>query len=116
MLAWVHQALAGEREFVFALFGDDKAAAVEDVRHSSSGRDCGITQIVMVLPLCVIPDLRLLMSCLIVVNGMLSVLLRVILSIYLGGSLSDDSMSSTALLDRIFESICRPLKVRIEQV
>ena len=26
MLAWVHQALAGEREFVVALFGDDKAA------------------------------------------------------------------------------------------
>ena len=38
MLAWVHQALAGEREFVFSLFGDDKAATVEDAKHSSSGR------------------------------------------------------------------------------
>ena len=36
MLAWVHQALAGEREFVVALFGDDKAATSEGSGHSPS--------------------------------------------------------------------------------
>ena len=29
---------------------------------------------------------------------------------------NSDSLSTAALLDRVFESICRPLKVRIEQV
>jgi hypothetical protein len=69
MLAWVHQALAGEKEFVVALFGSDEAA-----KALGSGRSTS-------------PDAS-----------------------------KEDVMSSTALLDKIFESICRPLKVRIEQV
>lgn len=64
MLAWVHQALAGEKEFAVALFGSDEAASA-----LGSGR-----------------------------------------------SSKEDVMNSSMLLDRIFDSICRPLKVRIEQV
>lgn len=64
MLAWVHQALASEREFVMALFGDDVMKVDED-------------------------------------GEMVSQL---------------ELLNSGGLMDRIFESICRPLKVRIEQV
>eukprot|EP00878_Enallax_costatus_P013888 GHUV01014523.1.p1 GENE.GHUV01014523.1~~GHUV01014523.1.p1 ORF type:complete len:522 (+),score=161.40 GHUV01014523.1:61-1626(+) len=71
MLAWVHQALCGEREFVVALFGD-----------SSSSRDAATNEA----------------------------------GTRRGTSDDQVTMSSTVLLDRIFESICRPLKVRIEQV
>eukprot|EP00798_Chlamydomonas_sp_ICE-L_P018575 gene18575-25084_t len=66
MMAWVHQSLAGEREFVVALFGDDD-------RSTSNG---GASD----------------------------------------DDLTNDGMSASGLLDRVFESICRPLRVRIEQV
>ncbi|KAF8056126.1 COG6 [Scenedesmus sp. PABB004] len=62
MLAWVHQALCGEREFVVALFG------------GGDGDEPGAAA---------------------------------------GGG---DALGPAALLDKIFESLCRPLKVRIEQV
>lgn len=39
MLAWVHQALAGEREFVVALFGNDNVSMSETAGHLGSGRD-----------------------------------------------------------------------------
>uniref|UniRef100_A0A7S0RHC7 Conserved oligomeric Golgi complex subunit 6 n=1 Tax=Chlamydomonas leiostraca TaxID=1034604 RepID=A0A7S0RHC7_9CHLO len=73
MLAWVHQSLAGEREFVVALFGDDRAdgACGGGEADEQDGPDT--------------------------VNN-------------------PDALNTHALLDRIFESICRPLKVRIEQV
>ncbi|EFJ50082.1 component of oligomeric golgi complex 6 [Volvox carteri f. nagariensis] len=68
MLAWVHQALASEREFVVALFGEEAnsaEAASEQMMETLSG---------------------------------------------------SDSLHTPALLDRIFDSICRPLKLRVEQV
>ncbi|GLC43979.1 hypothetical protein PLESTB_000216400 [Pleodorina starrii] len=68
MLAWVHQALASEREFVVALFGEETSsaeAASEQMMETLSG---------------------------------------------------SDSLHTPALLDRIFDSICRPLKLRVEQV
>ena len=69
MLAWVHQALAGEKEFVIALFGSDEAAAALGSGQSSEQEVS-----------------------------------------------KEHVLSSFMVLDRIFESICRPLKVRIEQV
>ncbi|GIL61283.1 hypothetical protein Vafri_15679 [Volvox africanus] len=68
MLAWVHQALASEREFVVALFGEEAnsaEAATEQMMETLSG---------------------------------------------------SDSLHTPALLDRIFDSICRPLKLRVEQM
>ncbi|PNW74161.1 hypothetical protein CHLRE_13g587750v5 [Chlamydomonas reinhardtii] len=68
MLAWVHQALASEREFVVALFGEEASspeAASEQMADTLSG---------------------------------------------------SDALHTPALLDRIFDSICRPLKLRVEQV
>ncbi|KAG2497264.1 hypothetical protein HYH03_004848 [Edaphochlamys debaryana] len=68
MLAWVHQALASEREFVVALFGEEAAspeAATEQMNDTLSG---------------------------------------------------SDALHTPALLDRVFDSICRPLKLRVEQV
>mmetsp|Transcript_20960 Transcript_20960/g.45865 ORF Transcript_20960/g.45865 Transcript_20960/m.45865 type:complete len:707 (+) Transcript_20960:171-2291(+) len=77
MLAWVHQALAGEREFVVALFGDEpKEREALPTRMSSSGGGAADA----------------------------------------ADNLGGDGLGCAALLDRIFESICRPLKVRIEQV
>lgn len=85
MLAWVHQALAGEHEFVVALFGGDKAAGGAlsggGEQSGAAGRGPGSRTIAEEV-----------------------------------SDDSDDAMSSAALLDRIFESICRPLRVRIEQV
>ncbi|GFR52692.1 hypothetical protein Agub_g15319 [Astrephomene gubernaculifera] len=89
MLAWVHQALASEREFVVALFGEedpDSAASSPPTHHhhhhhhDSSSSEAG---------------------------G--------------GGSAAHpshppDSLHTAALLDRIFDSICRPLRLRVEQV
>ncbi|KXZ42797.1 hypothetical protein GPECTOR_117g362 [Gonium pectorale] len=68
MLAWVHQALASEREFVVALFGEEASspeAASEQVQDTLAG---------------------------------------------------SDALHTPALLDRIFDSICRPLRLRVEQV
>lgn len=80
MLAWVHQALASEREFITALFGDEaltQQAAHQPLSPSATGFSAA------------------------------------------GDSLhgaSSEALSCALLLDRIFESICRPMKVRIEQV
>ncbi|CAL8463754.1 g3288 [Coccomyxa elongata] len=78
MLAWVHQALASERELLVSLFGADDgvASAVPDQARSGSGR----------LPEVASPRAA-------------------------GGS---EPPKTSALLDQVFESICRPLKVRIE--
>ena len=59
MLAWVHQALASERELLLSLFGEPDADAMGDT-----------------------------------------------------GGASGDMPSIARLLDRVFESICKPLKVR----
>ena len=59
MLAWVHQALASERELLISLFGQD------DQNHTAEGRSDG----------------------------------------------HSDIPSSSALLDRVLEGVCRPLKV-----
>jgi hypothetical protein len=74
MLAWVHQALASEREFVTVLFGGDDAppAHVAASAPVAAGGDGAVA----------------------------------------GG----ETLDTAALLDAIFESICRPLKVRVEQV
>lgn len=60
MLAWLHQALASERELLISLFGQDDASHADD------------------------SDLA---------NG------------------NSDVPSSSALLDRVVEGVCRPLKV-----
>ncbi|KAL3149170.1 hypothetical protein ABBQ32_002003 [Trebouxia sp. C0010 RCD-2024] len=65
MLAWLHQALASERELLISLFGPD------DAPHSADDH---------------------------LANG------------------HSDVPSSSALLDRVVEGVCRPLKIRIEQV
>lgn len=44
MLAWVHQSLAGEREFVVALFGDDKEPGQGDMGEGSIGDEGGLTR------------------------------------------------------------------------
>ena len=59
MLAWVHQALASERELLLSLFGEPDADAMGDT-----------------------------------------------------GGASGDMPSIARLLDRVFESICKPLKAR----
>ncbi len=59
MLAWVHQALASERELLLSLFGEPDADATTDI-----------------------------------------------------GSGGGDMPSIARLLDRVFESICKPLKAR----
>lgn len=64
MLAWVHQALASERELLISLFGQDNQS-----RTSGSHADS-----------------------------------------------PSDVPSSSALLDKVLEGVCRPLKIRIEQV
>ncbi|GAX74715.1 hypothetical protein CEUSTIGMA_g2163.t1 [Chlamydomonas eustigma] len=78
MLAWVHQALAGEREFIVTLFGEDKGSTTTEsynIEHLSMRSAADNSQ-----------------------------------------QVHEDGIGSYVLLDRIFESICRPLKVRIEQV
>ena len=62
MLAWVHQALASERELLISLFGQD------DSNRSPSGHADG----------------------------------------------HSDVPSSKALLDKVLEGVCRPLKVRLD--
>ncbi|GFH21424.1 component of oligomeric Golgi complex 6 [Haematococcus lacustris] len=97
MLAWVHQTLAGEREFVVALFGDgapsgsaaERSAGTRpgassgggshEQARAHSGKD----------------------------NGTFGTL---------DSLAAGEGLGAAALLDRIFESICRPLRVRIEQV
>ena len=59
MLAWVHQALASERELLLSLFGERDVTATADI-----------------------------------------------------GSGGGDMPSIARLLDRVFESICKPLKAR----
>lgn len=61
MLAWVHQSLAGEREVLVQLFGDDSSSAPGEGAMSSAS--------------------------------------------------AAEMPSIAELLDRIFESICKPLKV-----
>ncbi|MEW5300794.1 MAG: hypothetical protein WDW36_003699 [Sanguina aurantia] len=71
MLAWVHQALASEREFILALFGEGESSnghTHDDLTGAADPQD------------------------------------------------SLDSLTVPSLLNRVFESICRPLRVRIEQV
>lgn len=65
MLAWLHQALASERELLISLFGPD------DAPHSADDH---------------------------LANG------------------HSDVPSSSALLDRVVEGVCRPLKVRLSSV
>ncbi|KAJ9507813.1 hypothetical protein QJQ45_019281, partial [Haematococcus lacustris] len=97
MLAWVHQTLAGEREFVVALFGDgapsgsatersagtrpgaSSGGGVHEQARAHSGKD----------------------------NGTIGTS---------DNLAAGEGLGAAALLDRIFESICRPLRVRIEQV
>jgi hypothetical protein len=74
MLAWLHAALAGEREFFEALFGDngggggDQGAGGDAAGGDADGGDAGAPPAV------------------------------------------------SALLDAVFEGVCRPLRVRVEQV
>ncbi len=83
MMAWAHQALAGEREFVMALFGEgggdegDERQQPQQQQQQAAAVDGG--------------------------GGG-------------GGGGAPDGLSSAALLDRIFEGVCRPLRVRVEQV
>ncbi|KAF6250612.1 component of oligomeric golgi complex 6 [Scenedesmus sp. NREL 46B-D3] len=79
MLAWVHQALCGEREFVVALFGDSEQTRTGSVNGSEQPRTAAAAA----------PP---------------------------AAGAAGDVLGAAALLDRIFESICRPLKVRVEQV
>ncbi|KAI8473219.1 MAG: component of oligomeric golgi complex 6 [Monoraphidium minutum] len=93
MMAWAHQALAGEREFVMALFGeggDDGDGGDGRGRASSGGG--GDQQ-----------QLQQQWSDPAAAGGG-------------GGGGGDGGLSSAALLDRIFEGVCRPLRVRVEQV
>jgi hypothetical protein len=78
MLAWVHQALAGEHEFVVTLFGDPSSQASPEPTTALPRMTKSLMEEVM--------------------------------------DEGDESMNTHTLLDRIFESICRPLRVRIEQV
>jgi hypothetical protein len=87
MLAWTHQALAGERELVYALFGPKDSDGEEEEGGEAAGgapaaaaadsADTPATDADTPPPVVVDP---------------------------------------ADLLDRIFESVCRPLKARIEQV
>ena len=100
MLAWVHQALASEREFVMALFGEHTDAAADGTPRSSAIAAAA--------------------------DGLLT-------DTYSNGNNDSHSnnnnthhqqqqqelaegLGASALLARIFESISRPLKVRVEQV
>jgi hypothetical protein len=96
MLAWVHQALASEREFVMALFGEHNEAATEGGTPKTPSAISAAA------------------------DGLLSVS-------YSNGNDSHnqqqeqqqevaDGLGAAALLARIFDSISRPLKIRVEQV
>ncbi|GAB4822825.1 hypothetical protein N2152v2_009871 [Parachlorella kessleri] len=80
MMAWVHQALASEREFLVSLFGEDPAST-----SPAGGASPGDLAARPTSPL----------------------------TDYLPGG---GVPTIPQLLDMVFESICRPLKVRIEQV
>jgi hypothetical protein len=106
MLAWVHQVLAGEREFVLALFGmgeaaggdageEEGGAADGRVLRSSSGGGAAAAG-----PLS--PTKAR--------NGAAAG------SSSRPGEAEVEGLSHQALLGRIFESVCKPLKVRVEQV
>ncbi|KIZ02121.1 Conserved oligomeric Golgi complex subunit 6 [Monoraphidium neglectum] len=100
MMAWAHQALAGEREFVMALFGeggDDGSGGF----GASSGGGGGFAG----------PEGQQQQQQQQQQRG----------SDPSGGGGGGgggggDAPSSVALLDRIFEGVCRPLRVRVEQV
>eukprot|EP00200_Dunaliella_tertiolecta_P002280 CAMPEP_0202353132 /NCGR_PEP_ID=MMETSP1126-20121109/9026_1 /ASSEMBLY_ACC=CAM_ASM_000457 /TAXON_ID=3047 /ORGANISM="Dunaliella tertiolecta, Strain CCMP1320" /LENGTH=730 /DNA_ID=CAMNT_0048945441 /DNA_START=36 /DNA_END=2228 /DNA_ORIENTATION=- len=81
MLAWVHQSLASEREFVVALFGGDEPEG-DGLTNGSS-------------------------------RGAMEARRAALEARGLGGA---EGLNTASLLDRIFESICRPLRVRVEQV
>lgn len=81
MLAWVHQALCGEREFIVALFGEGGQQQQQQREGSSDLQPAAAAG-----------------------------------TLQQGAAAAGDGMGSAALLDRIFESVCRPLKVRVEQV
>lgn len=83
MMAWAHQALAGEREFVMALFGEGEGEGEGGQGGPGQGPASPLWS-----------------------DGS-------------GGGANgagSDTLSSAALLDRIFDGICRPLRVRVEQV
>ncbi|CAD7695072.1 unnamed protein product [Ostreobium quekettii] len=82
MLAWVHQALASERELLENLFGDDNSGDLGGVGVSEAGE----------IPSSAHPVTR-------------------------DEKMQNESVVSVEeLLDSVFQSVCRPLKVRIEQV
>eukprot|EP00879_Flechtneria_rotunda_P009830 GHRR01010282.1.p1 GENE.GHRR01010282.1~~GHRR01010282.1.p1 ORF type:complete len:398 (+),score=135.87 GHRR01010282.1:1055-2248(+) len=86
MLAWVHQALCGEREFVVALFGSGGGSSDDSRTASDSGADG-------------------------TVSGQ-----QQGAALAESASAAGELLTPAVLLDRIFESVCRPLRVRIEQV
>jgi len=86
MLAWTHQALAGERELVYALFGPP-GGATDDGDNAAAAAAASPALAVAAAPF----D-----------ND--------------DGSPALAPVDPTDLLDRIFESVCRPLKARIDQV
>ncbi|KAK9790340.1 hypothetical protein WJX73_004685 [Symbiochloris irregularis] len=88
MLAWVHQALASERELFVALFGAEGLPELPTAGAASRSA--------------LMPTSS---------NASSVGALRATESSGLG-----DMPDTAAMLDRVFESICRPLKVRIEQV
>ena len=97
MMAWAHQALAGEREFVAALFGEGEgegrgAEGAADGGSSGPERQrSGLGQ----------PAAG--------GNGDAGTDAGAAAS-------ADGALTSAALLDRIFEGVCRPLRARVEQV
>ena len=76
MLAWVHQSLASEKEFLHSLFGSEEPSAADSTAVLRSSQEMD----------------RLSSDGMREISG-------------------KDSLRTSFLLDRIFDSICRPLTV-----
>ncbi|KAI7838109.1 hypothetical protein COHA_008117 [Chlorella ohadii] len=93
MLAWVHASLASEQEFLLSLFGDDSQQAALERQGSAAGAAGGAAAAAAQAA---------------VAAGQA----EVSAAAGAAGSPPDGAPTIPQLLDSVFESICRPLRVR----
>lgn len=93
MLAWVHASLASEQEFLLSLFGDDSQQAALERQGSAAGASGGAAAAAAQAA---------------VAAGQA----EVSAAAGAAGSPPDGAPTIPQLLDSVFESICRPLRVR----
>ncbi|PRW32513.1 Conserved oligomeric Golgi complex subunit 6 isoform A [Chlorella sorokiniana] len=93
MLAWLHASLASEQEFLVSLFGDDSQQEALERQGSAAGPAGPAAAAAAAQQ---------------AAEGSSAA--------GAAGAASDGAPTIPQLLDSVFESICRPLRVRIEQV